>query len=298
MSTGVIIARFQSPYLHDGHKNLIDAVKTKHNKLVIVLGISPVIGSRRCPFDYHTREKMLKQAYPEILVLPNRDQPSDAQWSSNLDQLLLGAFPTESFVLYGSRDSFIPHYRGRFNTEELSRHGDFNATEIRNQYADKVIESADFRAGILYAYHNQYTKVYPTVDVVVFRNEGSEMLLGKKAINNKWRLVGGFADPEDDSFEAAARRELQEECGPIEVGELRYEMSIRVNDWRYRREADKITTTVFSCDYLFGIPKAQDDISDLMWVHVSSVPSLLANNEITEEHVPIFKRLLTKYNPL
>jgi bifunctional NMN adenylyltransferase/nudix hydrolase len=34
------------------------------------------------------------------------------------------------------------------------------------------------------------------------------MLLGKKAINNKWRFIGGFVDPEDERLENAALREL------------------------------------------------------------------------------------------
>src|ERR1700760_2842829 len=163
MKTAVIIARFQSPYLHDGHHDLIKQVKANHNKLVIVLGVSPITGSRKNPYDYYTREKMIKKEYPEVVILPISDHPSDETWSQNLDMLLKGVFPGEQFSLYGSRDSFIPYYTGKFETFELPEHGDYNATEIRKQYADKVFDSTDFRAGILYAYHNQYTKVYPTV---------------------------------------------------------------------------------------------------------------------------------------
>ena len=52
---GVIIARFQSPYLHEGHKALLESVKINHSKTIIVLGVSPVLGSRKNPLDYHTR---------------------------------------------------------------------------------------------------------------------------------------------------------------------------------------------------------------------------------------------------
>ena len=51
-ATGVIIARFQTQYLHDGHKYLLDEIRSKHNKVVVVLGISPVKGSKRNPFDF------------------------------------------------------------------------------------------------------------------------------------------------------------------------------------------------------------------------------------------------------
>src|SRR5690606_26562435 len=116
--------------------------------------------------------------------------PNDTTWSQNLDNLLASAFPNEKFVLYGSRDSFIPHYTGALHTEELSEHGDYSASELRALYADLVFDSQDFRAGIIYAYNHQYTKVYPTVDVAVFRAQKTEILLGKKTINNKWRLIG------------------------------------------------------------------------------------------------------------
>ena len=115
---GVIIARFQTPYLHDGHKALINEVLSKHGKTVIVLGVSPIRGSRRNPLDFHTREKMIKKEYPEVVVLPLPDHPLDAKWSSGLDTLLSNTFPGSSFTLYGSRDCFINYYSGK-NSKSL-----------------------------------------------------------------------------------------------------------------------------------------------------------------------------------
>ncbi len=297
MSTAVIIARFQTPYLHEGHIHLINEIRTRHNKLIIVLGVSPVKGARKNPYDYYTREKMIKSSFSDVLVLPISDHPVDAVWSTNLDQLLGQSFPTEEFVLYGSRDSFIPYYSGRYKTFELPEHGEFNATEIREMYSDLVFDSKDFRAGILYALHNQYDKVYPTVDVALFRNDRTEILLGKKSINNKWRFVGGFVDPTDQSYEDAAKRELTEEIGAVETSEMRYEKSTRVEDWRYRSEADKIMTTLFSCDYVFGMPKAQDDIVAVSWFKLAELRTMMTEGNVTEEHLTLFNFLLDKYLP-
>ena len=295
MKTAVIIARFQTPYLHEGHQQLISKVRETHTKLIILLGVSPITGSRKNPYDYYTREKMIKADYPELIVLPISDHPSDKVWSENLDTLLRGVFPNEQFVLYGSRDSFIPYYHGKFETIELPEHGDYNATELRKQYADKVLSSNDFRAGILYAYYNQYTKVYPTVDIAMFRNNKSEILLGKKSINNKWRFVGGFADPEDADYETAAKRELTEECGEMQTTAMTYETSRKINDWRYRNEADKIITLLFSCDYEAGEPKAQDDIIDISWFGLAELPHMIADGLISDEHADLFNFILTKY---
>jgi bifunctional NMN adenylyltransferase/nudix hydrolase len=295
MKTAVIIARFQTPYLHQGHQQLISTVIETHDKLIIMLGVGPLTGSRKNPYDYYTREKMIKTSYPTVVVLPVSDHPSDTVWSDNLDNLLKGVFPNEQFCLYGSRDSFIPYYSGRFETVELPEHGDYNATELRKQYADKVFDSNDFRAGILYALYNQYTKVYPTVDIAMFRNNKTEILLGKKSINNKWRFIGGFADPEDADYESAAKRELTEEAGDMESTAMQYETSAKINDWRYRSEADKIITLLFSCEHTSGEPKAQDDIIDLGWFKLADLPQMIADELISNEHIAMFTFIINKY---
>jgi bifunctional NMN adenylyltransferase/nudix hydrolase len=87
-STGVIIARFQTPYLHEGHSGLIENVRERHNKVVVVLGVSAVKGSLRNPLDFYMREKMVKMASPDVIVLPLADTRNDTTWSTSLDQLL------------------------------------------------------------------------------------------------------------------------------------------------------------------------------------------------------------------
>ncbi len=293
---GVIIARFQSPYLHAGHKDLIDSVRRDHNKIVIVLGVSPVLGSRKNPLDFHTREKMIKKDYPEIVVLPLSDHPIDLKWSLNLDSLLSNSFPGSGFKLFGSRNSFIPYYSGKYEVIELQENGLHNATLIREQISSKVLDSEEFRTGVIYAYSNTYLKVYPTVDIAVFRNNKAEILLGKKEIDNKWRLLGGFSDPTDDSYEDAARRELAEECGPIEITEMKYEKSFRVNDWRYRSESDKIITSLFSTDYVIGYPKGSDDIGEVRWFAFSEVQAMITQHITAEEHAPQLQHLISKYS--
>lgn len=293
---GVIIARFQSPYLHEGHKALIQQVKKDHNKIVIVLGVSPVLGSRKNPLDFHTRERMIKNEYPDIVVLPLSDHPLDAKWSGNLDTLLSDSFPGSSFSLYGSRDSFIPYYSGRFETVELPETGSHSATIIREKISDKVLDSEEFRTGIIYAYSNTYLKVYATVDIAVFKNNKTEILLGRKNIDNKWRLLGGFSDPTDESYENAARRELTEECGPIETTAMNYEKSLRVNDWRYRSEADKIITCLFSTDFISGDPSGSDDIAEVRWFGLNEIKTMMDQNKTAEEHFPQLTHLIEKYN--
>lgn len=293
---GVIIARFQSPYLHEGHKALVDSVQRNHNKTVIVLGISPVLGSRKNPLDFHTREKMIKKEYPEVLVLPLPDHPLDVTWSQNLDHLLSNSFPGSKFRLYGSRDSFIKYYFGQCEVVELGEASSHNATLIREQISDKILNCEEFRTGVIYAYSNTYLKVHPTVDIAVFKNQKTEILLGKKTIDNKWRLLGGFSDPTDNSYEDTAARELAEECGPITTTEMKYEKSFRVNDWRYKSEPDKIITALFSTDFIDGDPSGSDDIAEVKWFKLQDISTMIDQQLTAEEHTPQLTELIHKYN--
>jgi bifunctional NMN adenylyltransferase/nudix hydrolase len=223
------------------------------------------------------------------------DQQLDAVWSVNLDTLLMNTFPGASFKLYGSRNSFINYYSGKCKVHELPTHGEFSASGIRDSIKEQVMDSMEFRAGIIYAYANTYPKVYPTVDVAVFRNDKKEILLGKKDNDQKWRLIGGFTDPTDEGFESAAMRELQEECGDISVTSMEYEGSFRVDDWRYRNETDKIVTTLFSTDFVSGEPKVNDDIAEVKWFPISDLPEMISSGLTTITHNTLFNTLLIKY---
>ncbi len=64
-------------------------------------------------------------------------------------------------------------------------------------------------------------------------------------------------------------------CNPSH--QLTDETPARINDWRYRKEVDKIVTTLFSCDYHYGEPQAQDDIMDLAWFNVADLSAMKYN---------------------
>jgi len=297
-ATGVIIARFQTPYLHEGHTCLLNAIRAKHNKIIIVLGISPVRGSRRNPFDFYTRERMLKQYDSSFVILPLRDEASDKSWSHHLDELLNSTFPTEFFLLYGGRDSFIPYYSGRYVVEELSETGNYSATEIREANADKVKDSEDFRMGINYAYHNTYAKVYPTIDIAVLKEDNTAVLMGKKPGAFQWRFPGGFTDPSDNNYEEAALREVHEECGDISVGRMQYIGSAKIDDWRYRREADKITTLFFKTNWEAGEVKAADDLAEADWIPIVKLVQMMKDGQVSAEHHVLVNLLLNSLESL
>jgi bifunctional NMN adenylyltransferase/nudix hydrolase len=295
-TAGVIIARFQTPFLHEGHHDLIQQVKAKHNKVIIVLGVTEVKITPRNPFDFYTREKMIKESYPSIVVLPLADSNSDVYWSHQLDALLADAFPSETFVLYGSRDSFIPYYHGRLATEELQDTISFSATELREKHSDDVLASKDFRLGINYAAHNRYPIAYPTVDIAVLSADKKQVLLGRKPNAPEWRFPGGFVDPTDQSLEAAAKRELTEECGNFETSPLTYIGSNRMSDWRYVHEVDKVISSFFTTTLVYGKPEAGDDLAELQWFYTDDIPALIETGKVAPVHIVFFNMLLKTLN--
>ena len=265
---GVIIGRFQTNKLHEGHINLISQVLSQHKKTIILIGISRIQNTKKNPLDFASRRAMISELFPSVIVLPVMDQRYDENWSSDIDRAISLPFGEKSSVVYGSRDSFIPHYKGRFPVIELEPSSEHNATNIREEIARETLETSDFRAGVIYSAFNQRAVTYPTVDVCAYNDDG-EILMARKPKEKYWRFVGGFVDPTDESYERAALREFSEETGgSCVIGNLKYVLSHRVSDWRYAKEESGIMTTLFLGHRQMGFAKASDDIADVKWIPI------------------------------
>lgn len=267
---GVIVGRFQTNVLTDGHKDLINFVVKEHPRTIIILGLSPLHVTRNNPLNFAARKQMINESYPDIDVLYVKDVASDEVWSRNLDKVvrdLIG--PTQKATLYGSRDSFIRYYYGKFPTQELEADRIISASEIREKIAQTTKNSADFRAGVIYAALNQYPKCIPTVDIAILSEDEKRILLGRKPEEDKFRFIGGYADVVD-SYEHDARRETIEET-ELEVADVKYVGSMIIPDWRYKNEADKIKTILFKARYVFGRPKGADDIAEVRWFDIETL---------------------------
>ena len=265
---GVIIGRFQTNRLHEGHINLISHVLSNHKKAVLILGVSRVQNTKKNPLDFASRKAMIQNLFPSLMILPIMDQRYDEKWSSDVDSAISMPFGEKKTVIYGSRDSFIPHYKGKFPVIELEASFDHNATNIRAEVAKETLDTNDFRAGVIYSTFNQRPVTYPTVDVCAYNDEG-EILMARKPNEKYWRFVGGFVDPTDASYEDAAKREFREEPGGnCVISSLRYILSHRVADWRYAKEESGIMTTLFLGHRQMGMAQASDDIADVKWIPI------------------------------
>lgn len=288
----VIIGRFQVPDLHEAHTELIQSVVDRHKKVIIFLGLSPAKTTYNNPLDFETRKQMLLEKFPNVNVLYIKDQKHDEVWSKNLNAQISDLIgPKQTVVLYGSRDSFIPHYTGRFPTLELVATRIVSGKEIRKEIGKATKGTADFRRGVIWAVENQFPSFYPTCDVAIIDETKQRILLGKKPGEKEYRFPGGFADPlVDKNMETTVRREVSEECPGIEVSDPVYIGSRMIDDWRYRSEQNKIMTFFYAVTVVYGSPKAGDDLAEVRWFNLDDLDKI----ELVENH-KILREMLKKH---
>jgi bifunctional NMN adenylyltransferase/nudix hydrolase len=286
---GVIVGRFQVPFLHEGHIELINSVMRMHPRTLVVLGLSPCVGTKNNPLDFEARKQMILQAFPKVTVLYIKDCASDEVWSKKLDEQIEDFARVQSVMLYGCRDSFIKHYFGKFPTTELESTTYISGTEIRAKISKEIKATQDFRSGVIWGINNRYPVCFPTVDVAIFNDDMTKILLARKPYEEKYRFIGGFANPGSLSFEEDARREVREEAN-IEVSDPVYICSSIIDDWRYRNESDKIKTTLFACKYIAGKPVGSDDVAEVKWFNTT----LDIEKDVVSEHRGLMKTLIEK----
>lgn len=305
---GVIVGRFQIPALHDGHKALFDHVFKHNDEVLIFIGVGgEYTFTNPLPYSYRKAQVASycnNHKEKPSFIAPIRDRKSDDQWNNILNKYIEDYVDNHEMdvCLYGCRDSFLEVYKGPFRTEFVKdglNHG-ISATDIRKGYHMFVDENSyDWAKGVIHATGKQYPTSYQCVDIVYVYAKGMggdkfEILLGRKPGEDKWRLPGGFVDPQDINLEAAALRELKEETG-IEYKETpHYHGSFRINDWRFKKEPHKIMTCLFS---IFNerevTPKAGDDLEEVKFFNLHQFADQSKLDELVEpEHHILIKEIV------
>lgn len=291
-AVGVIIGRFQVAELHQGHLDYINYVLSKnHDMNIMLLGLAPTKATKRNPLDFDSRRRMIEEMFPgKFTIMYQNDVPDDKDWANSVLKNILPIAGNRDIVIYGGRDNSLKEFPDNIKIEiyEPNVYLPDNGTEQRISAGKQVKGTKDWRLGCLYATQNRYDSVFPTVDCAIFEDNTYEyMYLAKKEKEKKLRFVGGFADPhKDKSFENTARREATEETD-LEVTTPIYIGSTIIDDWRYKAENDKIITSFFVMNRVFGSPKAQDDIAELHKVKVADV----REDMFVPEHIVLWNML-------
>lgn len=279
MSLGVIVGRFQTPYLHEGHLFLIESVLSKHEKILVVLGDNGGNPTSKYPLSYTVRAGMIRAVYSntnQILIDRIYDVGCDKIWSRNLDEII-NKYKNNEVILYGSRDSFIPYYSGQYKTQEIPVLRNHNATELRNKVIEEPLNNPSFRSGIIYSVATRFPICYQVVDIAVVNADKNVLMGYKKKDGGKFRFVGGFVDPLDLTLELAAYRELYEET-TIFALDCQYIGSYRILDSRYRESKDAVMTAFFIVQAYAGTPIPRDDLEGVKWVAIDELLDVIVDN--------------------
>jgi len=163
MKIGVIVGRFQSQRLTDGHKDLIKQSFNENDKLIIFIGVYPRTPDFKHPLPFVIRKQFIGEYITSLIpwgdvnksyeIVPFVDVFNLPLWNNNLDKKVEElTSESDEVILYGGRDSFIFGYSGKYKTKEISTTGDCSATELRNQVLKTDLSNVDekFREGIIF----------------------------------------------------------------------------------------------------------------------------------------------------
>lgn len=289
---GGLVVRMQVDDMHTGHKDLIEHVLVNHDNVVLFLGIPEDENTKKNPLDFATRADMIRQDYPDLQVFPIRDQCDNFLWSKILDNEIVKPFGNKSAVLYGSRDSFIPFYKGKYPTIELESTVDISGTEIRERAARKHRKTADFRAGVIFGIHSKKDVVYSDMEIITY-NDQKQILMYKKPNEHGWFFFSGFTNKKDESIEKAATRVFSENAGiNCSIGTPRYLFSQKMDNWRYRGGTDSILGQTFLAPYKFGFVSTSDTIVAVEWIDIKTFSNFYGiRTQVNQEH----REIMTKF---
>lgn len=293
-SYGIVVGRFQVNDLHDGHTELFRQVRARHSGVIVFVGVHPAGLTKDNPLDFETRRRMIQAKFPEFTVLPLPDTRNDEMWSGQLDKAIASAVSGPADItLYGGRNSFVPHYKGSFTPVELTLPIEVQkvkGTDIRNEFANKVIESPEFRAGMIYASAHLWPVLLATVDIAIFTTDYANICLGRKDSDpvGKYRFIGGHAEGKRFSYEADAHSEVFEETS-LDAHRMQYIGSALIPDWRYTTSDRAVKTSFFATTVMSQGATAGDDIVEVRWFKTDRLEA----GNIVDTHQPLFALLAT-----
>lgn len=161
-TVGVVIGRFQLPQLHEGHLALIVHVMKQTDVACVLVGVGATNLKNMLP--YPAVSQMIRREFPatyakgELQIHPLLDIPGeDLQWSLSIDRFLQALYPQHDIQLWTGRDSFKPHYHGKYRPvlDWYGFNGEINGTIARDAIINgDPIDSPVFRAGIIYGLGN------------------------------------------------------------------------------------------------------------------------------------------------
>lgn len=293
-----LFGRFQFDALRPEHVGLIETLRQRHERIVVLLQVWPVRTNDQHPLDFNARANMLRAMWPGLDVRGVDAAAEPATKSANLDAAIAefckvakikGKVPR----VYGSKKGLTSWYVGTNPTGELAYENFPSGAQIRNRLSECGKASEDFRAGVIWATQNQYPHCIPTVDIAIYDPAAKRVLLGRKPGESYWRFPGGYAEAATDSNKQDVVREAKEETG-IELvptpERLFFLDGVQIEDWRYKGSKDQVRTSLYVAivdPAQAATAKAGDDLKDVEWFD----PAQISYSDV----MPLHHRLMAAF---
>ena len=305
----VVIGRFQTPHLTEAHLKLFEEARKSSHRILVLIGCTAAIGTDKNPLSYEMRKHMIDDKLPDDYLLhfaELHDNPSNKDWSDQIDDLINKHGETEAIIFAGRDNSVEGYYSGKHPIKTIEELPNHSATALRKKIAKNPVYGYNARAGIIHHIENRYPIVYSTVDVAITwgRNEyglAAHVLMGKKG--DKFNFIGGFVDPSDESLFEAARREAHEETGfkidnfDDDFTHFNYRFSHKVEDERYHNTKDSIMTHFFCVTMLDQKLPDKNKISDKEFKEFAWIPANESSLDlISDAHKSLFLKFINSKN--
>lgn len=146
MKTSVVVGRFQTPELHEGHISLLEkAYNESDNNLIVILAVTEDTPSLKNPYNVGIRKSIIKESSKTYYVstfATIKDYDSDHVWSHHLDNIIDSLTYGHEVKIYHSRDSIKGHYFGKYPLVSVKAKAKLSSTEIRKKVIEGVVTVA------------------------------------------------------------------------------------------------------------------------------------------------------------
>jgi ADP-ribose pyrophosphatase YjhB (NUDIX family) len=137
----------------------------------------------------------------------------------------------------------------------------------------------------------RYALSHQTVDMVIYNETKTAVLMGSRTNGGRLRFPGGFTEAVSKKLEDDAIRETKEETS-LNAHVVEYMGSFKVNDDRYTDCDDKVKTAVFKMQVSDGDYDSMAGADDLPFCNWISITQLRERDDIVCEHAPIVDMIL------
>lgn len=155
---GVFVGRFQ-PF-HKGHQSSIQHIINQGFIPVIIVGSAQANGTEKNPYSYSDRVLMIREIYPDVIILPLEDSlEDDKSWVSRLENLVQSTVGSDYVYFVHNKESEKGKYQSTSKDEFISDKIQHQKIDI-SHLMDVKISSTDIRNNLELNKEFLDTKIY------------------------------------------------------------------------------------------------------------------------------------------